>query len=184
MSPIQDHPLRYELANELHARPFPSIDAPGAAVYLAIKKQEDAATRDRWADLAHLTALLDRFGAAHPQPGATHYFGQIGRHQLKWECHTEFVTYTIFGDGVADTPFDAGTFKMFPEDWLASTVTPSTPTTVRVLGGEPGIVGAPAHPLPPPCHPWWRACRRTTGTGAGRRWCPPASGRFQVAPQA
>ena len=118
MSPIKDHDLRYQLANELHARPFPSLQAPCRAAYLAIKQPADAAARDRDLDRAHLIALLDRFGVAHPQPGATHYFGEIGRHKLKWESHTEFVTYTIFGDGVAETPFDASTFSMFPEDWL------------------------------------------------------------------
>ncbi|MEM7720547.1 MAG: DUF3422 domain-containing protein [Pseudomonadota bacterium] len=120
MSPIKDHDLRYQLANELHARPFPTLAAPCRAAFLAIKRPKDAAARDRDQDRAHLIALLDRYGAAHPQPGATHYFGQIGRHALKWESHTEFVTYTIFGDGVADTPFDASTFGMFPEDWLAN----------------------------------------------------------------
>ena len=120
MSSIQDHELRYQLANELHARPFPTLEAPCRAAYLAIKQPKDAATRDREADRAHLVALLDRYGAQHPHPGATHYFGQIGKHQLKWENHTEFVTYTIFGDGVADPPFDAGTFAMFPDDWLAT----------------------------------------------------------------
>ncbi len=119
MSPIKDHELRYSLANELHARPFPTLKAPCRAAYLAIKQPQNAAARDRELDRAHLIALLDRYGAAHPQPGATHYFGEIGRHKLKWESHTEFVTYTIFGDGVADTPFDASTFSMFPEDWLA-----------------------------------------------------------------
>ena len=119
MSPIKDHQLRYQLANELHARPFPTLKAPCRAAYLAIKQPHDAAARDRELDRAHLLALLDRYGVAHPQPGATHYFGDIGRHKLKWESHTEFVTYTIFGDGVASTPFDASTFSMFPEDWLA-----------------------------------------------------------------
>ncbi|MEL7107183.1 MAG: DUF3422 domain-containing protein [Pseudomonadota bacterium] len=119
MSSVEDHPLRYMLANELHARPFPTLDTPCRAAYLAIKRPEKAAARDRDADFAHLVALLDRYGAQHPQPGATHYFGQIGKHQLKWESHTEFVTYTIFGNGVADPAFDASTFKMFPEDWLA-----------------------------------------------------------------
>ena len=119
MSPIKDNELRYQLANELHARPFPTLKAPCRAAYLAIKQPEDAAARDRAVDREHLIALLDRFGAKHPQPGATHYFGDIGRFQLKWESHTEFVTYTIFGHGVADTPFDATTFGMFPEDWLA-----------------------------------------------------------------
>jgi uncharacterized membrane-anchored protein len=119
MAPITDHPLRYSLANELHARPFPTLDAPCRAAYLAIKPAENAAGRDRSADVAHLKALLDHYAAPHPEKGATHYFGQIGRHLLKWESHTEFVTYTIFGEGPAPIPFDAQTFAMFPEDWLS-----------------------------------------------------------------
>ncbi|MEK6217219.1 MAG: DUF3422 domain-containing protein, partial [Boseongicola sp.] len=119
MHPIEDHPLRYSLVNELHARPFPVLTAPCRAAYLAIKPVTDAANRDRDTDRAHLIALLDRYGAPHPQPGATHYFGDIGDHRLKWESHTEFVTYSIFGDGTSDRPFDAQTFDLFPEDWLA-----------------------------------------------------------------
>lgn len=119
MSPIEDHPLRYALANELHARPFPHVKAPARAAYLAIKPAQNAAGRDREADRAHLIALLDRYGASHPQPEATHYSGQIGKHMLKWESHTEFVTYTIFGEGVAGRPFDGTTFSLFPQDWLA-----------------------------------------------------------------
>ncbi|NRB01310.1 MAG: DUF3422 domain-containing protein [Rhodobacteraceae bacterium] len=118
MTQIEDHPLRYELAHELHARPFPPLAAPCRAAYLAIKRPEDAAARDREADRAHLLALLDRFGADHPKPGATHWFGALGRYRLKWESHTEFVTYTVFGDGVAKRPFDAATFDVFPSDWL------------------------------------------------------------------
>ncbi|MBS0123918.1 DUF3422 family protein [Thetidibacter halocola] len=118
MPPIQDHPLRYRLANELHARPFPSLSAPCRAVYLAVKKAKNAAGRDRALDLEHLTALLDRYGTAHPQPGATHFSGRIGQHVLKWEQHTEFVTYTVFLSGVGERPFDPTDFEVFPEDWL------------------------------------------------------------------
>lgn len=119
MPPIQDHPLRYKLANELHARPFPSLTAPCRAIYLAIKQPRDAASRDRSADLAHLTDLLDRHEAPHPQPGATHYQGQIGQYRLKWEQHTEFVTYTVFLPGLGERPFDPMDFDVFPADWLA-----------------------------------------------------------------
>ena len=119
MITIEDHPLRYALANELHARPFPAIRVPSRAAYLAVKQVGNAAGRDRDADFAHLLKLLDRFGAAHPQPGATHYFGEIGKHRLKWESHSEFVTYTIFADGVYEPPFDPGAFDLFPQDWLA-----------------------------------------------------------------
>ena len=116
---LADHPLRYELANELHARPFPPLEAPCHAVYLAIKNPVDAANRDRDLDRAHLLALLDRFGATHPSPGATHYFGDLGKHKIKWECHTEFTTYTIFTPGLPDRPFDPASFDVLPPDWLA-----------------------------------------------------------------
>jgi uncharacterized membrane-anchored protein len=116
---LKDHPRRYELANELHARPFPALQAPCRAAFIAIKRERDAASRDRAADRAHLDALLDRFGAQRPAPGATHFFGQLGKHRLKWESHTEFVTYTLFSDGVSERPFDGAMFDVFPADWLA-----------------------------------------------------------------
>ncbi len=119
MPPIEDHPLRYQLANELHARPFPSLGCPGQAVFLAIKQPVQAAKRDREQDRAHLIALLDRFGAGHPSPGATHYFGDLGHFRLKWEQHTEFVTYTAFIDGNGTRAFDPTAWEVFPEDWLA-----------------------------------------------------------------
>ena len=118
MPPIDDHPLRYKMANELHARPFPSMEAPCSAAYIAIKQPNDAVSRDRQQDLDHLTALLDRYGATHPQPGATHYYGQIGKHRLKWEQHTEFVTYTVFADTGSARPFDPVEFEVFPAEWL------------------------------------------------------------------
>lgn len=137
MSPIPEHPLRYQLANELHARPFPTVTAPSRAVYLALKAAQNAAARDREADRRHLVALLDRHGVAHPQPGATHWFGQLGKHQLKWESHTEFVTYTMFSEGVADRPFDPASFGVFPEDWLADAPTPRiTSAMIRVEQAE------------------------------------------------
>ncbi|THH39016.1 DUF3422 domain-containing protein [Aliishimia ponticola] len=119
MPPIDDHPLRYTLANELHARPFPAMEAPHVAAYLAIKNPGEAAERDRAVDLAHLVKLLDRFGLPHPPPGATHYYGKLGKHWLKWEQHTEFVTYTAFTEGLPDRVFDGSEFDVFPADWLA-----------------------------------------------------------------
>ncbi|MFK7874791.1 MAG: DUF3422 family protein [Paracoccaceae bacterium] len=119
MSLIEDHPLRYKLANELHARPFPAMDAPHVAAFVAIKQPHEAARRDRSEDLKHLLALLDRHGVSHPSPGATHYYGKIGRHWLKWEQHTEFVTYTAFTEGLPERAFDGSEFEVFPDDWLA-----------------------------------------------------------------
>ncbi|MEH6836285.1 MULTISPECIES: DUF3422 family protein [Falsihalocynthiibacter] len=114
---VKDHSQRYQLANALHDRPFPAIQAPSQVAFLALLTGP-APHRDLSAERAHLLMLLDRHGAAHPAPDATHYFGAIGRHFLKWESHSEFVTYTIITEGEALRPFDPVEFDVFPPDWL------------------------------------------------------------------
>lgn len=113
-----DHPQRYAIVNELHARPFPALDVPSTAVFLAFKDPVNAANRDREAERAHLLNLIDRSGGSHPQPAATHYAGPIGRAQLKWESHTEFVTYSAFSAGISARPFDPADAGVFPPDWM------------------------------------------------------------------
>ena len=115
---IADHLQRYQLANELHARPFPFHSAPGMVAFLALKEPENAAQRDRTKDQTNLIGLLDRFGAPHPKEDATHYFGDLGSFKLKWEAHTEFVTYTIFLSDLSQKPFDGVSFDAFPKEWL------------------------------------------------------------------
>ena len=119
MAQIKDHPHRYALTGELHARPFPALKAPASAVFLAIKQPQNAAVRDTEADLTHLIKLLDHYGAPRPDPHATHYYGQMGKFWLKWEQHTEFVTYTVMKKGLGKAQFDPAEFDVFPEYWLA-----------------------------------------------------------------
>jgi uncharacterized membrane-anchored protein len=116
-----DHPLRIALVNELHARPFPSLDVPSTAVFIAIKEPVDAHSRDRDRDRAHLLSLLDRYGSPHPHPqrDATHFNGKIGRSEVTWENHTEFVTYSAFSSGLSVRAFDPAETEVFPADWLA-----------------------------------------------------------------
>lgn len=120
MAPISDHPLRYALTGELHARPFPNVAAPQVVAFLAITQAGDVAAqdRDRGADMAHLVALLKHYGAPLPDPDATHYYGAMGKFHLKWEQHTEFVTYTTFCDELSGRPFDPAEFDVFPAHWL------------------------------------------------------------------
>ncbi|HMO07208.1 MAG TPA: DUF3422 domain-containing protein [Paracoccaceae bacterium] len=115
-----DHPQRFNTVNELHARPFPALEAPCHAVYVAFKEPVDAANRDRARDAAHLAALLDQYSAPHPDAGATHFSGPLGKHDLKWESHTEFVTYSAFGKGLSARPFDPVEAEVFPEAWVAA----------------------------------------------------------------
>ena len=114
----RQHDNRLSLANELHARPFPELQAPCRAVQIAFKKPHVAAERDPEGDRAHLRDLLDRNGAAHPPPDADHWMGPLGRGVLKWERHTEFVTITMFLDGEGERPFDGAPLDLLPRDWL------------------------------------------------------------------
>ena len=117
MSPADDHPLRYPLVNELHARPSPRLTAPCTVAFLAFKEPQDAANRDRAADFDHLADLVARHGGPRPDPEASHYAGQLGRHELRWESHTEFVTYAAFAPGRPGRPFDPHVASVFPADW-------------------------------------------------------------------
>jgi len=117
---LDDHPLRHALAGELHARPFVELAAPGRVLFLALMPERDAAERDPAADLAHLTDFLDRHGAPHPEPGASHHLADLGNFRLKWERHTEFVSYTLHETGPAAALFAAPLARHLPAPWLAA----------------------------------------------------------------
>jgi len=119
MSRLPDHPLRHAMVDELHARPFPVLGAPCQVVYFAIKEPKDARKRDRERDRAHLIGLLDQFGVNHPEPHATHFNASLGNTDLKWESHTEFVTYSAFTPILDTHPFDPAGAAVLPPEWLA-----------------------------------------------------------------
>ena len=117
MNPADEHPLRYTLANELHARPSPRVQAPATVAFLAFKEPRDAAGRDRRRDFDHLAELVARHGGQRPDPDASHYQGQLGRHELRWESHAEFVTYAASTPGLPPRPFDPQAGSVFPDEW-------------------------------------------------------------------
>ncbi|MEM6487934.1 MAG: DUF3422 domain-containing protein, partial [Pseudomonadota bacterium] len=115
---LDNHPRRFELTNELHARPYMALSAPGRALMIAFKPEGNAQERDPEGDRAHLLALIERHGGPHPAPGASHFLATLGRFAMKWERHTEFVTYTVTEEGAADQLFTGGLAEHFPTDWL------------------------------------------------------------------
>ena len=114
-----DHPQRRPMTLELHARPFPPLAAPCLAVQLAFAP-EAGAQRGAEADHAHLQALIDHFGGPRPAEDAQHHFAPLGRGRLKWERHTEFVSYTFFLDDSEPEPFALPIERLAPAEWLAA----------------------------------------------------------------
>jgi uncharacterized membrane-anchored protein len=147
--PAADHPQRYATVNELHARPFPALQVPSTAVFMAFKEPVNAANRDRDRDRAHLLALIERHGGAHPQPDATHFSGPIGRAELKWESHTEFVTYSAFSPGISARPFDPTEADVFPANWVEAApgkLLTSILIRIEPFPADPATVAAIAEP--------------------------------------
>lgn len=114
------HPRRASLVEELHARPFQPMAAPGRVLRLAFKEPTGAAERDLAKDRDHLTALLDHHGAPPLPPGARQHSATLGPLRLKWECHTEFVSYLFTADGPGSTLFDGSIAAQLDPDWIAS----------------------------------------------------------------
>jgi uncharacterized membrane-anchored protein len=117
------HPLRVPLAAELHSRPFMRLDGPEAITHLAVCHGFDAGPPQAHAQHALLEALCGHFGVAAPNAGSNHFFHDFGNFRLKWECHTEFATYTVtapLGPDIAvHEAFAHMPLAFLPAAWLA-----------------------------------------------------------------
>ena len=120
MIQLDNHPQRVPLTDELHARPFQPMTAPGRALLLAFMQETAAVERDHSLDRAHLLALLDQFGAPHPPQQIKQYTAILGDLRLKWESHTEFVTYTLIADQSSSPLYDNAILDLLDADWLAA----------------------------------------------------------------
>jgi uncharacterized membrane-anchored protein len=111
-----DHPERFLLAEEVHARPPQPANTPTRATYLAVLVDADDRERER----EHLAALCQRFAVAAPGQGATHFSAKLGGVLLKWERHGEFSGYTFFVQGASPRPFEEPALGHLPHAWLES----------------------------------------------------------------
>lgn len=123
-----NHPLRVPLAAEIHSRPPIKLEAPERITHLALFGGVDTqGVDDNVAMQQRLLAMLcTHFGVTSPGGGAKYFFHDFGRFRLKWECHTEFATYTFVSAGSSRandthaTYFSNMPLADVPEEWLLS----------------------------------------------------------------
>ncbi|EJL85502.1 putative membrane-anchored protein [Herbaspirillum sp. CF444] len=118
-----NHPQRVALAAEVHSRPFLHLNAPESLTHLAVYVRDQAdASRHALFQHALLTDLCVHFGVTAPGMDAKHFFHDFGRFRLKWECHTEFATYTFAQHHESaltiDEAFIEAPLKHVPQQWL------------------------------------------------------------------
>lgn len=120
-----NHPQRVSLAAEVHSRPPMRLKAPETLTHLAVfaPQQQGAGLADNLV-MQHefLRSLCTHFGVTPPAPRANYFFHDFGRFRLKWECHTEFATFTFaekMEEGVStETAFKRVPLFHLPEEWL------------------------------------------------------------------
>ena len=88
---LHQHPQRLSLHNEIHARPPEAMDVP--ARISRVVMWCDAAQRE--ASRSHIALLARDHHLPLPDSQSTHIRLDLGAYRLRWELHTEFVTWTF-----------------------------------------------------------------------------------------
>ncbi len=121
--PTLNHPLRAPLAAEIHSRPPIRLEAPERITHLAIHgRNEVAAGASAGLQTQLLADLCVHFGVTPPTGEAKYFFHDFGRFRLKWECHTEFASYTFVSSARSATEQDDVFAQMpsadLPQQWV------------------------------------------------------------------
>ncbi|WP_374340748.1 DUF3422 family protein [Methyloversatilis sp.] len=109
-----EHPLRYKLNNEVHARPPVTVSHPQLVSYVALM-HEGVSEQD---ELAHLQALADAYARPLPKADGGHLQLDVGDFQLKWERHNEFSSYAFFLTPTTGTDGTRGALWAVPQTWF------------------------------------------------------------------
>ncbi len=115
--PLQ-HPLRLSLHNEVHARPPEPMALPMALSHVVMVCNAE----QREASRAHMAALARDHHLPAPDAGSIHSRMDLGPYRVRWELHTEFVTWTFMrplpavgqAEHAPEPAIDA-----VPQQWLA-----------------------------------------------------------------
>ena len=115
---MNEHTFRRALHNEVHARPPEPMSAPLAISHVVMLADAQA----REASREHLQVLLRDHHLPVPDAYANHLRVDLGNWRLRWELHTEFVTWTFMTDAPSGLPRpdDYGLALAAPQQqWLA-----------------------------------------------------------------
>ena len=117
----QQHPQRTALHNEIHARPPEAMVVPLAIshVVMACDAKQREASRE------HVAALLRDHHLPMPDDHTTHFRMEVGQFRIRWEMHTEFVSWTFMRDLPLERSGDAErdpapAINAVPQDWFAA----------------------------------------------------------------
>ena len=115
---MMDHSQRLALHNEVHARPPEPMHAPLAISHVVMWVDRDTAQASR----AHLTRLLRYHHLPAPDAHTNHVRMDLGAFRLRWELHTEFVSWTFMRAGSSQMLTQSNLITAIegvPQQWLS-----------------------------------------------------------------
>jgi len=112
----KNHPQRFILHNEVHARSSIILQLPIRSTQLALLLTSEEKCQER----LHLNLLCERYGVTPPHKDADHFSAIFDSFQIRWEQHTEFSSYTFYVQDVLENPFAEPALSHVPVDWLKS----------------------------------------------------------------
>lgn len=116
---LTQHAQRNALHNEIHARPPEALAGPLAISHVVMVCSAEQRTASR----AHVATLLAGHHLPQPDAQGAHIRMDMGAYRIRWELHTEFVSWTftrsieIAGFGEREPPNAA---EVVPQVWLAA----------------------------------------------------------------
>jgi uncharacterized membrane-anchored protein len=113
---IKFHPQHIELHQEIHARPYPTIEAPAVVSHLAFLHNGNAIE----VEYAAINELAGHFQVNGITPGRTGYFEDFGLFLFRWENHREFSTITIIRKLDSDSVIPGDVCDLIPTDWFST----------------------------------------------------------------
>jgi uncharacterized membrane-anchored protein len=121
--PTLNHPLRVPLSAEIHSRPPIRLEAPERITHLGIfGRNEPEENKTVGVQTQLLADLCTHYGVIPPVVEAKYFFHDFGRFRLKWECHSEFSSFTfvssVHGDSKPDGLFERMPSEELPQEWL------------------------------------------------------------------
>ncbi|MEE2761942.1 MAG: DUF3422 domain-containing protein [Pseudomonadota bacterium] len=109
------HPLRDDLYNELHSRPFQVLPTPARVTQMAVLTTPE----QRQQQFEHLQELHRLLGQPVPEQEVGCFEQTFGSLRVRREMHMEFASYTFTNLAAGDdTPFSETGISLLPEGWL------------------------------------------------------------------
>ncbi|WP_298452106.1 DUF3422 domain-containing protein [uncultured Marinobacter sp.] len=109
------HPLRPDLYQELHSRPFQVLPAQARVSHIAVLTTSE----QRKSQFKHLQSLHRMLGQPWPEAEVTCYEQTFDQLRIRREVHLEFTAYTVTNLAPSDVePFEETGISALPQGWL------------------------------------------------------------------